>query len=170
MSRIVSLAPVLTLALAACGAELPSSPITDLNAAQYSEAADHERPFRAECNLRIQPPTVVSPGVIAQIDTGDCHALHLGKSTLVSDKVINLAAGTQTIQATFTAANGDVLRATGTGTNAMVAPGIVNFTADMTFTGGTGRFAGASGRAVIRGQANLAEARSAMVMEGFILY
>ena len=169
MSRTVFLAPVLTLALAACGTELPTGPIADLNAAQFSEVGQ-DRPFKAECHLRIQPPTVLSPGVIAQVDTGDCQALHLGKSTLVSDKVINLAAGTQTLQMVFTAANGDILRASGTGTNAMVAPGVVQFTADVTFAGGTGRFASATGRATIKGQANLAEARSAMVMEGFILY
>ena len=164
MSRITLLAPVLSLALAACGSELPSSPTT-----QFSRT-DNERPFRAECTMQIQAPTVVSPGVIAQIDSGECQALHLGASTLVSDKVINLAAGTQTLQLTFTAANGDVLRGTGTGTNTMVSPGVVNFTADVTFTGGTGRFADAAGRATIRGQANLTEARSAMVMTGFILY
>ncbi len=169
MSRTIFLAPVLTLALAACGSELPSGPLADLDAAQFSAAA-HERPFKAECNLQIQPPTPVSPGVIAQIDSGDCQASHLGKSTLVSDKVINLVAGTQTLQLAFTAANGDVLHANGTGTNVMVAPGVVQFTADVTFTGGTGRFANATGRATIRGQANIAEAKSAMVMEGFILY
>ncbi|HEY0672527.1 MAG TPA: hypothetical protein VGD27_09685 [Longimicrobiales bacterium] len=169
MPRTRFLAPVLTLALAACGSELPSDPLAVLDAAQFSQVG-HDRPFKAECNLRIQPPTVLSPGVIRQIDAGDCQALHLGTSTLVSDKVINLAAGTQTTQITFTAANGDLLHAAGTGTNVMVAPGIVQFTADMTFAGGTGRFAHASGRATIRGQANLAEARSATVMEGFILY
>jgi hypothetical protein len=168
MSRTVFFAPVLTLALAACS-ELPSAPITEPHTAQFA-AVERDRPFKAECNLRIQPPTVVSPGVIAQVDTGNCVASHIGASTLVSDKVINLIAGTQTLQLAFTAANGDVLRASGTGTNAMVAPGIVNFTADVTFTGGTGRFANAAGRATIRGQANLAEARSAMVTEGFILY
>jgi hypothetical protein len=169
MSRIAFLAPVLILALAACNAESPSGPAADVSTAQFSQA-EAELPFRAECNAQIQPPTVVSPGVIAQTDSGDCQASHLGKTTIVSEKVINLAAGTQTIQLAFTAANGDVLRATGTGTNVMVAPGIVNFTADMTFTGGTGRFATASGRATIRGQANIAEARSAMKMDGFIKY
>lgn len=169
MSRNVFLAPIVLLSLAACGSELPTDPTSGLHAAQLS-AVEQNRPFRAECNMRIQPPTVVSPGVIAQIDSGDCQALHLGASALVSDKVINVVAGTQTTQVTFTAANGDVLRGTGAGTSSMVAPGIVNFTADVTFTGGTGRFANATGRATIRGQANLVEARSAMKMEGFILY
>ena len=101
MSRIIFLAPVLILTLAGCESELPSSPTAKDDVAQFS-AVSHDRPFRAECNLRIQPPTVLSPGVIAQIDAGDCQALHLGKSTLVSDKIINVAAGTQTIQMTFT--------------------------------------------------------------------
>lgn len=169
MSRTVFVAPVIILALAACGSDLTTAPVTEFDETRFSRV-EQDRPFKAECNLRIQPPTVVSPGVIHQIDAGECQALHLGAATLVSDKIINLAAGTQTIQLTFTAANGDLLRATGTGTNVMVAPGIVQFTADMTFTGGTGRFASATGRATIRGQANLSQASSAMVTEGFILY
>jgi hypothetical protein len=169
MLRTVSFVSVLTFALAACGSELPSGPLADLDAAQYS-AVGQDRPFKAECHLRIQAPTVLSPGVIAQTDSGECQALHLGNSTLTSDKVINIIAGTQTIQAEFTAASGDLLRVSGAGTNVMVAPGVVQFTADVTFAGGTGRFANATGRATITGQANLAEARSAMVMEGFIQY
>ena len=168
MSRTLFLAPVLTLALAACGSE-PAGPLAVSNDAQFSAAAQ-DRPFRADCQMQIQAPTVLSPGVISQVDAGACQVTHLGKSTLVSDKVINLAAGTQTLQLSFTAANGDVLRASGTGTNAMVAPGIVQFTATVTFAGGTGRFAGASGNATINGQANLAQARSAMVMEGEVSY
>ena len=168
MSRTLFFAPVLTLALAACGSE-PAGPLAVSNDAQYAAAAQ-DRPLRADCQMQIQPPTVLSPGVIAQVDSGACQVSHLGNSTLVSDKVINLAAGTQTLQLSFTAANGDVLRASGTGTNVMVAPGIVEFTANVTFTGGTGRFASASGSATINGQANLAQARSAMVLEGDLLY
>ena len=169
MSRNVFLAPVVILSLAACNSSLPTDPAGDYRTAQFA-ATDNSRPFKAECNMQIQAPTVLSPGVIAQVDTGDCRVAHLGGSTLVSDKVINVAAGTQTVKITFTAANGDVLRAEGTGTSSMLAPGIVQFTANVTFTGGTGRFVNASGDAVIRGQAHLAEARSAMVMEGSINY
>jgi hypothetical protein len=46
--------------------------------------------------------------------------------------------------------------------------GVLNgaMAASHTFTGGTGRFASAAGRATIRGQAILTEARSEMKMEG----
>ena len=70
-------------------------------------------PFSARCELAIQPPTPVGPGLLHQLDTGECQVSHLGRTAFVSDKVINVVAGTQTIQATFTAANGDVLRASG---------------------------------------------------------
>jgi hypothetical protein len=169
MARTLIFAPVLTFALVACSSEAPTGVSLAADAVQFAQATP-ERPFRAECQMNIQPPTVISPGVIRQVDAGECRALHLGKATLVSDKVINLTAGTQTTQVTFTAANGDVLRANGSGTNVMVAPGIVQFTADMTFVGGTGRFANASGHATINGQANIAQARSAMTMEGVLVY
>ena len=127
-------------------------------------------PFSARCELAIQPPTPVGPGVIRQLDTGECIVSHLGRTTFVSDKVINVVAGTQTIQATFTAANGDVLRASGAGTSGMVSPGVVAFVATISFDGGTGRFADASGSATIRGQANLAAGTSAAEMTGTIQY
>lgn len=168
MTRSILIAPALTLALAACGPEISGPPAFE-NEVRHSAVAQ-DRPFRATCQMQIQPPTPLGPGLISQVDAGECQALHLGKATLVSDKVINLIAGTQATQITFTAANGDVLRADGTGTNVMVAPGIVQFTANMTFVGGTGRFANASGQATINGRANLAQATSAMVMEGSVTY
>ena len=151
------------LALAACTTDSP----TALDAPQF--AVDGV-PFTARCTLAIQPPTPVGPGLIHQLDTGECQVAHLGRTTFVSDKIINVVAGTQTLQATFTAANGDVLRAAGSGTSSMVSPGIVAFEATITFDGGTGRFAAASGTAAIRGQANLAAGTSAPEMTGTIQY
>jgi hypothetical protein len=165
MTRTASFVSAITLALAACGSE----PITEPTSPQFSKAQP-DRPITGECKMQIQPPTVVSPGVIRQIDSGECQVSHLGRTTLVSDKVINLAAGTQTTNITLTAANGDELRASGTGTSGMVAPGVVRFTANTTVTGGTGRFADASGSWTINGHAYLTEARSEMGLQGVISY
>ncbi len=158
---------VLTCVLAGCATEPPTGPVAELSNPQFSASA---RPLSARCQLAIQPPQPISPGVLRQLDTGECIVSHLGKSTLVSDKVINFAAGTQVIDVTFAAANGDVLKGSGTGTNTLVAPGRVAFTANLTFTGGTGRFANASGAAKIEGEADIVNARSQMTMTGSLTY
>jgi hypothetical protein len=153
----------LGLALAGCATDSPT-------AADAPQFGLDGVPFNARCTLAIQPPTPVGPELIHQLDTGECQVAHLGRTTFVSDKIINVVAGTQTLEATFTAANGDVLRASGSGTSSMVSPGIVAFEATITFDGGTGRFADATGSAVIRGQANLAAGTSAPEMTGTIQY
>jgi uncharacterized Zn-binding protein involved in type VI secretion len=160
------LALALAVTLSGC-AELPGSPL-DLQASR--QAALQAVPISGSCELAIQPAQPVSPGVIRQLDVGTCQLSHLGKSTFVSDKVINLMAGTQTAQVSITAANGDILYASGTGTNAMVAPGKVAFRVDFVFTGGTGRFAAASGTAVSEGEADLVNAQSRLTLNGSIAY
>lgn len=167
MRRLFLLHLMLAIGLAGCSADTLTYAVP-LDGAQRSAMA--ARPFAAHCDLAIQPGTPVGPGLIRQLDVGECRATHLGRAAFVSDKVINVVAGTQTLQATFTAANGDVLRAAGTGTSTMIAPGHVAFTATITFTGGTGRFADASGHAAIEGEADLASGRSRMTATGSITY
>jgi len=52
----------------------------------------------------------------------------------------------------------------------MIAPGRVAFRVELTFTGGTGRFVGASGEAVSEGEADLANASSTLTMTGWLEY
>ena len=165
MSRRVPLHLALAMLLAGCSADSLTEPV---QLSSNLRAAAPPVPFNADCELVIQPPTPVGPGLIHQIDTGICQATHLGRAELTSDKIINIVAGTQTLDATFVAANGDVLRGTGTGTNTPVAPGRVAFKATLTFTGGTGRFAAATGQATIAGEADLAAGRSRMSATGSI--
>ena len=167
MHRHSGLPLALAALLAGCNAENLTEPVAD---GALSHAA-FAVPFSASCELTIQPPTPVGPGLIHQIDSGACERVtHLGRAAFTSDKVINVVAGTQTLEATFVAANGDVLRGSGTGTSALVGPGRVAFTATLTFAGGTGRFANATGQATITGEADLPAARSHMTATGSILY
>jgi hypothetical protein len=158
--------PLVAVLLAGCAADAPTAPVELAGLANAAVAV----PFRASCEMQIQPPVPVGPGLISQIDTGDCQVSHMGRATITSDKVINIPAGTQTVAITFTAANGDVLRANGSGTSTMVAPGRVAFTAAIAFAGGTGRFATATGEATITGEADLVAGRSRMTTEGSIRY
>jgi hypothetical protein len=70
----------------------------------------------------------------------------LGKFTLDIPHVVNRATRTAIGSYVFTAANGDKLTADFTGTAAPTAtPGVLYIEETATITGGTGRFAGATG-------------------------
>jgi hypothetical protein len=85
------------------------------------------------------------PDVLLVTTVGGGNATHLGKFTMVSPHLSNLVTlgveGTQN----FTAANGDTLTASFTGQFYPLPGGFLAASIDCTFTGGTGRFAGASG-------------------------
>jgi hypothetical protein len=79
---------------------------------------------------------------------------HLGRAAFYAIQDIDLASGTQSsAEITFTAPNGDILRASSTGTSTPNGPGVA-FNAVMSFVGGTGRFARASGSARVVGTAS----------------
>jgi hypothetical protein len=87
--------------------------------------------------------------------TGSGNVSHLGRVSLseTHDTVVLAATGYTTAlmengEATLTAANGDQLDLTFTGTSVRTANGFDD-TIDYTITGGTGRFTGASGSGVI---------------------
>jgi hypothetical protein len=154
---------MLVLALAGCSADSLTDPVS-LNYAMQAT------PFTGSCELVAQPPQPISPGVVSQVNTGDCIVSHLGKSTYFSENVINFTTGTQTFQATYTAANGDLLYANGNGTNQFVGPGQVAFQAQITLEGGTGRFADATGSTTIAGTADVVNRTSQFSTSGTIAY
>jgi hypothetical protein len=73
------------------------------------------------------------------------NATHLGQFTLDIPHVVNRAKGTAVGSYEFTAANGDTLTADFTGVAVPIAPGVLYIEETATITGGTGRFAGATG-------------------------
>ncbi|CAN5266375.1 hypothetical protein BH23GEM2_BH23GEM2_22560 [soil metagenome] len=174
MRRIPLAGLALGLILAGCDAGSPTGfePQVEPQFAQQFGQQFGQRtvPFRGSCDLDIQPAEPLGPGVIRQVDVGRCQLAHLGRSILISDKVINLMAGTQTTDVAITAANGDILYGSGSGTNSVIAPGRVAFRVELTFTGGTGRFAGASGEAISEGEADLASGSSKLTMTGWLMY
>ena len=118
--------------------------------------------------------------------TGLCSVAHLGRTEVsaVQQLLFMLdAAGQVVVQnnqpvvtglrncSTLTAANGDVVQHTTTGT---VTPGAtasqVGLTGDLHFVGGTGRFAGASGSASFRGGADVASGVGEFSFEGTLAY
>ena len=171
MRTFVALSLLLTLAVAGCTGEAPTIDPSGASALALVSTAPTSRPLTGRCETSFDPPSFPLPAVLRQVDTGTCQLSHLGRATLYSVQDIDLAAGTQvSVELTFTAPNGDVLRATNVGTSAPSGPG-VRFQGAATFVGGTGRFANATGAARLEGAANfLTNTAEFSVLEGWISY
>jgi hypothetical protein len=165
---------VLALALlAGCGD--PPTGLTPGDSALHhavAQQADVARPITGRCETTFNPPPFPPPPVHTQTDVATCTLAHLGHTAFYSVKDIDFMAGTQTTtEASFTAANGDILRAVGSGTSAPVGPGQIGFSATLTFTGGTGRFTDARGEAHVTGVATLATTSAVLeITGGWITY
>ena len=171
----VSAIPLLcTLAACADGARpLATSAASAASAASQTRAAiqaSGARPIKGHCELTFNPPPLPLPPVHRQTDTGTCWFSHLGRTALDGVQDINFAAGTQSGERRFTAANGDVLYAVHAGTSAPGGPGLVRFVTTITFVGGSGRFANATGRMTGEGTANLITRTTSVTNEGWITY
>jgi hypothetical protein len=115
-----------------------------LGIAGLAAAAD-QVPFKGslEGDVTIEPLT--PPFVQVDVNAAG-EATHLGQFVLDIPHLVNRANGTAVGSYEFTAANGDTLFADFTGHSAPTAtPGVLFIVEVATITGGTGRFAGASG-------------------------
>jgi len=172
--RISTAAVVLiAIVLAGCGTEpgLTGPRLTSSSNAERSAASSLvSRPFSGNCELSFTPPPFPPPPVFQSTDTGLCRFSQLGETAFYGVQQINFVAGTQSGERTFTAANGDILRAVHVGTSTPVGPGLISFRATVTFVGGTGRFAHATGQATGWGTANLATRTSVASFEGSVTY
>lgn len=168
----------LLFALAACAGDRPDTTEPagarlDAASAVRASAAPSEpgaRPIEGRCELTFNPPPLPLPPVHRQVDTGTCWFSHLGRTALYGVQDIVFAAGTQSGERTFTAANGDVLHAVHAGRSAPSGPGLVRFTTTITFVGGTGRFANVRGQMTGAGTANLLTRTTMVTNEGWIAY
>ena len=87
--------------------------------------------------------------ILHTADTGSGEAAHLGRYTLAASEDINALTGAVTNGSfTMTAANGDTVSGTYSG---QALPGLVGYVVSGPITGGTGRFAGATGFLVWHG-------------------
>lgn len=163
----------LAAASAACRESLPSSPTPAAPASARSadlQRSDALRPFKGSCATTFNPAPFPLPPIHRQTDVGTCQLTLLGRTAFYGVQDINFAAGTQSGTRTLTAANGDALYIAHVGTSAPAAPGQVAFTAQLTITGGTGRFAGATGSAQATGLATLATTSASITIDGAISY
>ena len=131
-------------------------------------AAGEEVPFKGHLEaVEIHTP-LVPPFVMIDVDaTGK--ATHLGKFTLDIEAILNFKTKAAVGSYEFTAANGDTLTAVFTGQSSPTAtPGVIYIEEIATITGGTGRFAGASGSFVCERLLNAATLASTGSFEGTI--
>jgi len=168
-------ASVILLAVSMLGCDregLPTPPAIGLSTMQATRSDQIvSRPLSGKCDTAFDPPPLPPPPILRQVDVGTCQMTHLGRAAMFAVQEIDLASGTQTsVEVTFTAPNGDVLRASSSGTSVPNGPGVA-FSATMTFAGGTGRFARASGSARLEGQASFVTNTATFTFsDGWIAY
>ncbi len=115
------------------------------------------------------------PSFFGGTTTGSGHASHLGALTGFStDCVAPSTSGTFTFtkgELTLTAANGDELHASYSGTLSPTAtPPIYSIAGTYTLTGGTGRFSGANGTGTLQGLENMTTNQGQLQLSGTISY
>jgi hypothetical protein len=127
-------------------------------------------PIKGSCEIRTVEAQVTTPPVVRMITTGTCHFSHLGRTQVDAVQLLNPVQGTSTAEITYTAANGDTLLATNAGTFTPSSSPIFSTVGVTTIIGGTGRFAGATGRTEGEGTVDLANNISVFHHEGWIAY
>ena len=127
-----------------------------------------ETPFKGTVNA-VETSQVVFP--IASVNReGTGTATYLGKYTEHVTLQVNVLTMSSTGAATFTAANGDTLSASVVGQATRIAPTVLSIVEVYTITGGTGRFAGATGTFTLESTLNQATGVSTGTLSGSIVH
>jgi hypothetical protein len=113
----------------------------------HSSRADALLPFKGSVDGEYGEESGVFP-ILTESITGGGNATHLGRYTFAMEETVNFLDGSAAGAVLLTAANGDTVSATYTG-QGRPEPPLVSIREEATITGGTGRFAGASGTFVI---------------------
>lgn len=138
---------------------------------QESKMSERGVPFKGSYNtssVLLQPP----PNIIQNVK-GTGIASHLGKSTFDAISYVTVTAHppfTVTGTRTITAANGDQIFTTFSGTSVPVVNGKNGADLNETITGGTGRFADASGHFTTTARNNFIIASFKADFDGYIKY
>jgi len=157
MSRryVVSLSFVVILA-AGCDDTRTALTVPDATFQAQRSATEQTIPFRTSSYLfhgvaAVAEPGCNAPGESRRYLAGEGSATHLGSYTVQLSFCARAGGILDDGLGTFVGANGDLLRLTFEGTSAFAPPFTLNFTSYAVFTGGTGRFDGATGDAVVTG-------------------
>lgn len=150
------------LVTSACG-QLPSAPSSlphlPLASGGASAVAGSDLPFKGAFNA-----TETVAGPLHNL-TGEGEATHLGRLMITASFNVTPPPVSATGTATWTASNGDQLLASTAGT-AVIAFPTATITETHTITGGTGRFADASGMLIVERVLNLQSLASTATVTG----
>jgi hypothetical protein len=152
----MTIAPLLIVALAGTTLAAPA------------KAEKKELPFKG--TLQSVETYVVNPPTMSVTANGSGNATHLGQYAIHYDVEVNLETLAGEGSAQLVAANGDVLyanllgQATPTGTT-----DVFNVVEEFTITGGTGRFADASGNFTLNREVNITTGATSGTMNGTII-
>jgi hypothetical protein len=154
----------------ACTGEGPTGPAQ--TAFKIATSAVATRPAGGHCDAVISNFAINFPTITFDLD-GVCQLQHLGRSALSASETVVLvgpsfSSGVITRTGSYTAANGDVLNFTFSGTSTLSATGVV-FSGTETYLGGTGRFAGVSGSTAQQGTTD-GVAAGQYTLNGSIIY
>jgi hypothetical protein len=170
---LVALLPL----LAACADGESTAPMTARSASgpALSVGAERPRPAGGACkgNVAALPPVAGDPANLARLRIDfTCRFKHLGRTTASVEHLVFFTGPTTGITSHVTrwrAANGDELHATWAGTATFDGP-YVYITGTETFTGGTGRFAGATGSQSAKGKVSQVTSVGELTFVGTLSY
>jgi hypothetical protein len=115
--------------------------------------------------------TPLAPPIVAVTIDATGTATYIGRFTLEAPHTVNQATLTAVGTYTLTAANGDTITADLAGTAVMVEPpNVIAITETATVTGGTGRFAGATGSIEVERVFNRATGVTTGTFQGWISF
>ena len=158
MLRLICIAALALVSIVCTGCDrAPSAltgPVADFQAER--SAAEREVPFRTSSYLfnaiaAVPEPGCNAPGESRRYLVGEGSATRLGSYTVELSFCARAGGILDDGLGTFVAADGDQLHFTFAGTSAFAPPFTLSFTSYSVFTGGTGRFDGATGQAVVTG-------------------
>jgi hypothetical protein len=132
--------------------------------------AAEEREFQLKGSLEAsETQQVIFPTAFIDL-TGTGNATHLGLFTYNLEAELNLNTRSATASATLVAADGSTLFLEGTGQGTPTGvPGVISIVETFTITGGTGRFAGATGNVTVERLVNQATLTSSGTISGAIM-
>jgi len=142
--RSVVTPALVVLIFAGCSSDQLTAVPSSGAAFEMGEQAEVGKPFKADCELRATTTEFTQSGFVQTV-TGVCQASHKGRSSFYGIDVVDFGTGAYEMHAVITAANGDEMHATITGKGTLTATGAI-LAGLATITGGTGRFANASGQ------------------------
>jgi hypothetical protein len=130
-------------------------------------SAGDQVPFRGSLSGMATVTPLTPPNASVLIE-GSGVAAQLGRFTLEVPHLVNQATRVAVGTYVFTAANGDTLTASFTGLATLVGPGVLSVSETATISGGTGRFAGASGNFSTERTFNVATGQTTGTFQGWI--